>query len=192
MDAFYRKPPGVCKECTQARKRERYREGRVTLPPIEVRRERRRESRRKHPERERELRQKYYAELKADPVRYAEYLEKRRMEYRLNQERKGRDLSQVRVLKARMAPMERSVPVDALQEAFRRSEKSAADLARALGMIRPDQESADTSRILRLLGLRSPGFRADRKPSPPKRTIDYDMAVRIANALGVDPTEVGV
>jgi hypothetical protein len=84
------------------------------------------------------------------------------------------------------------VPVDPFQEAFRRSGLSANELAERLGFRRytPGTGKGDGIRVLRILGLRA--HHHHRGQVTCNRTVPYETAVRLADAMGVDYHEVGV
>lgn len=78
-----------------------------------------------------------------------------------------------------------------LREAFLRSTRTAADVARALGW-NGSTGRGDSSRVRRTLGITpdrstklGPGY------SNHRRTIDAETAARIADAIGVMPWEIG-
>jgi hypothetical protein len=74
-----------------------------------------------------------------------------------------------------------------LREAFERSGKSAADVARAIGWWA--DVDADVSRVRRTLGLRTDIDGRGHKSN--RRLIDAETAGRLAEAIGVMPWEVG-
>lgn len=78
------------------------------------------------------------------------------------------------------------VPVAPLREAFLRSDMTAGDLARALGWMK-----ADHQRVARQLGLQH-DTNGHGSPTRSRGTMSYNRAVQIAEALGIDPTEVGL
>lgn len=77
-----------------------------------------------------------------------------------------------------------------LREAFLSSDKSAWSVARDLGWhAGPGRSGGDSSRLLRALGLRPVvGPRGTRHVC---RMIDSGIAARIAETIGLDPTDVG-
>lgn len=80
----------------------------------------------------------------------------------------------------------RRVPIEPLQHAFFESGLSYSEVARRMGWVkhRGHRQSGDTSRLQRTLGLR----RDTRlKSLEPKSDIDLSVALRIADALGLDP-----
>ncbi len=92
------------------------------------------------------------------------------------------------------------VPLAPFREAFERSGLTANELAFRMGYMRANStepKHADSSRIQRLLNLR-PGTASTKNgkyyPAHFKYndTLPYELAVRLAEALGVDPWEVGV
>jgi hypothetical protein len=91
------------------------------------------------------------------------------------------------------ARAENLYPVDPLREAFLASGLTFSHIARQCGWVRYQRglEIGDATRVARLLGLR------DYKPGPgyPRRVrerISYENATRLAEAIGVDPYEVGL
>lgn len=82
------------------------------------------------------------------------------------------------------------VPVEPLREAFLRSGVSAYELAIRLGWTRAEpSRRPDVTRVKRSLGLmpyRSNGRRMVR------RKVRYERAVELADAMNVDPYEVGI
>jgi hypothetical protein len=80
------------------------------------------------------------------------------------------------------------VPVEPLRDAFLRSGLSAAEVCRWLEWYRPDG-GPDTSRFRRALGL-LPNSSHGR--SRRARRIGVDRATLIADALSIDPWEVGI
>jgi hypothetical protein len=75
-----------------------------------------------------------------------------------------------------------------LREAFLRSGKTPADVARALGWRKPNGV-ADGPRVRRALGMR-PAWSNGRKRL--RQRCSYETAVKLADAIGVDPYEVGL
>lgn len=73
-----------------------------------------------------------------------------------------------------------------LREAFMRSPLSQSELARRLGWMRV---TPDYVRVRRALGLKRDNAGA---PSRWRREIDYDTAVSMCRAMGVDPVDVGL
>ena len=84
----------------------------------------------------------------------------------------------------RIAGPYREVPVDGLREAFERSGLTSGELARRLGWTKPDGY-----RVYRQLGLTPHHSRGHVEF---RQTMSYDRALEIANALGVDPVDVGL
>jgi len=76
------------------------------------------------------------------------------------------------------------VPLEPLRDAFLRSGVSASELARRLGWVRPDSE-----RVRRSLGLK---LDQNSRGYPPRlrETTSYERALAIADALGIDPSDV--
>lgn len=66
------------------------------------------------------------------------------------------------------------VPVAVIQEAFTKSGLSQREVARRMGYVKT---IADTAPVRRMLGQES---------------VRYETAVRFAEALGVDPVDLGV
>lgn len=84
------------------------------------------------------------------------------------------------------------VSVEPFQRRFEDLERQgvrAADVARKLGWTRPDGH-ADGARVKRRLGLR-PQINGKGKVSQ-NRQMSYEMASRLADAMGLDPFEVGL
>lgn len=81
----------------------------------------------------------------------------------------------------------REVPVQPLQEAFRRSGLTAAELARRLGWYRPD-----SVRVARQLGLISNGGRGHGSRPDMRKTMSRAKALEILDALGLDPVDVDI
>lgn len=86
--------------------------------------------------------------------------------------------------------MTRSTDIDvtALREAFLRSGLSASEVCRWLEWRRPDG-GPDTSRLRRALGLLPATSHGQTKVA---HRIGVDRAALIADALSVDPWEVGI
>jgi hypothetical protein len=80
------------------------------------------------------------------------------------------------------------VPVEPLRAAFLRSGVTAAELCRWLGWLRPDG-GPDTSRLRRALGLLPSTSHGQTKMA---KRIGIDRAALLADALSVDPHEVGL
>jgi hypothetical protein len=80
--------------------------------------------------------------------------------------------------RARESFMQEMVPVGRLREAFEASDVSASELARRLGWFKPD-----SGRVRRaLFGL----------PSRPGGFVRAETAGALAEALGLDPVDVGL
>lgn len=92
-----------------------------------------------------------------------------------------------------MAMREELVPVGPLAEAFQRSGRTAEKVAEDCGWFRQQKNrqrpAGDASVLLRRLGLKEEGNKGKRKL---REELPYGMAVRICDALGCDPYEVGV
>ncbi len=180
---------GTCRDCTNARKKRYEAEGRIKRNQ-QSRNEASERWRQRHPDRYRRTREAYLARIKADPVKHAGFLEGRRLEYRLRQERLGRALASIRAPKAMMVDQLPRMPVDALREAFERSQMSPSELASRLGWERNRaREGGESTRVLRALGIKS---RKRRGRVELTREISYDSAARFAEALGLDGVDVGV
>lgn len=83
----------------------------------------------------------------------------------------------------------REIDLAPLREAFHASGRTLADIARTLGWSlhgRPD-----SGRVSRALGIRpyNPGRG---QPNRLRAACSYEMAVRLAEAIGADPYEVGL
>lgn len=85
----------------------------------------------------------------------------------------------------------REIDLAPLREAFQRSGKSPADVARELGWT-THKGDADGPRVKRALGLRP--YTAGGRPGETfmRKRCSYDTAVRLAEAIGVDPADVGL
>ena len=85
-----------------------------------------------------------------------------------------------------------SVPVDELQRAFLDSGLAASEVARRCGWMAMNRgrKRPDQSRFLRLIGLRdySPATRANH----PKTHLRVDIALKICEAMNIDPMDVGL
>jgi hypothetical protein len=88
------------------------------------------------------------------------------------------------------------IDITALRDAFKASGKTAADVARGMGWTckisprgKPARRVADGPRALRAMGCKP---YHDRNGPRTKRTCSYEMAVRLAEAIGVDPVDVGL
>ncbi len=92
------------------------------------------------------------------------------------------------------------VPLAPFREAFERSGITAHELAFRMGYMRRNSKEprhADTTRALRVLNLRpSTASTKGGKYYPGHFKFDdsvpYDVAVRLAKALSVDPVDVGI
>ena len=84
-----------------------------------------------------------------------------------------------------MGDPHREVPVDGLREAFERSGLTSGELARRLGWTKPDGY-----RVYRQLGLTA--HHTHRGRVEYRQTMSYRRALEIAQALGVDPVDVGL
>jgi hypothetical protein len=80
------------------------------------------------------------------------------------------------------------VDVTPLRDAFLRSEVSLAELCRWLEWLKPNG-TPDTSRLGRRLGLLPSTSHGQRQVS---KRIGIDTAALIADALSIDPWEVGI
>lgn len=76
------------------------------------------------------------------------------------------------------------MPNEALRQAVLAGDKSLTEIARDLGMVRPD-----TARLRRLLGISANGKGGRRYR---QAGMSYDNAVRIASAADIDPVDVGL
>jgi hypothetical protein len=87
----------------------------------------------------------------------------------------------------------RKVEVALLREAFLRSGLTAGDVARVLGWRAAGSQRgrADSQRVKRYLGITPyPGTRG--YPPRLRERFSYEMAVKLAEAIGVDPVDVGL
>ncbi len=78
------------------------------------------------------------------------------------------------------------VPIDALKKAFERSGMTKVELATKMGWMRPNID-----RVNRTLGYR-PDSNTRGVRRQPRTYVSYAMAVRLCDALGADPVDVGV
>jgi hypothetical protein len=103
---------------------------------------------------------------------------------------------------ARAAQRGREVDLRPLREAFLASRLSADEVARRLGWMRFPRRRrggkvygphmiADESRVKRTLGLRVHKCGRDSK-SRLRQSCSYEMALKLAEAIGVDPVDVGL
>lgn len=94
------------------------------------------------------------------------------------------------------AVKEDRVDVTPLREAFLASGMTKGDVCRRLGWTkaRAGHGPADTSRLGRALGMQllAPGRARPGRARYMNRTISYELAARIAEAIGVDPVDVGL
>jgi hypothetical protein len=78
------------------------------------------------------------------------------------------------------------VEVADLQEAFRRTGMTKCELAHRLGWMRPNVD-----KVNRYLGFRpDSGSRGVRKE--PRQRLSYEVALELADAMDVDPVDVGL
>lgn len=84
--------------------------------------------------------------------------------------------------------MTERVPNALLREAFLRSGRTPRDLAKDLDW--PNGRSYDASRVKRTLGLAEDISGSNGRHST-RRTVNVQLAVRMAEALGLDPWEIG-
>lgn len=108
----------------------------------------------------------------------------------INEARRRASQQNIRKAQERMPQIE--CDLAPLREAFLRSGLSAADVARALGWTcqAHGRPHADGPRVKRALGLK-PQQNGDGLVTTRQR-CSYEMAVRLAAAIGVDPWEVGL
>lgn len=83
----------------------------------------------------------------------------------------------------------REIDLAPLREAFLASGRTLVDVARALDWY--DRGKPDGGRVSRSLGLR-PYYSGRVKRSRLRAACSYEMAVRLADAIGVDPFEVSL
>lgn len=76
-----------------------------------------------------------------------------------------------------------------LREAFLNSPFNAGQVAKSCGWLK-DGVTGDSSRVLRPLGLKA--YKNGQGMTTTNRNIDYDNALKIAEALGLDPVDVGL
>lgn len=89
------------------------------------------------------------------------------------------------------------VTVAPLAEAFQRSGLTLGYVCRHLGWTRPYPDypnggKPDTTRLARALGLAPMWNPRTRRFDILAQGVNYDLAVRIADAIGVDPVDVGL
>ena len=128
-------PRGICKECTNARARRYREEGRLSIKPIEHRREIARRSAKRNRDKRLQQHREYLARMKADPIRHARYLEGRRIAYRLQREREGFPLDSIRPMRdVRFAPVaDGYVPSKPLAALIKNTLTSRRSLAKFTG-----------------------------------------------------------
>jgi hypothetical protein len=84
------------------------------------------------------------------------------------------------------------VPTSALATAFERSGLSASEVAISLGWDRKfngrDGRYPDSDRVMKVLGLRDYNSKAGMRR---RKYVDESTALKLAEAIGVDPTECG-
>lgn len=79
------------------------------------------------------------------------------------------------------------VPVEPLREAFERSGLTKGELARRLGMMKPNVDQVN-----RLLGYRPDSDSRGKLRPRPRQQTSYAIALTVCEVLGVDPVDVGV
>ena len=79
------------------------------------------------------------------------------------------------------------IPNDRLREAVLASDVTMTEIARRCELYRPDER-----KVSRLIGLKDSRNTARTGNKTGNVTIDYDMAEKIAEAIGADPVEVGL
>lgn len=96
---------------------------------------------------------------------------------------------------------ERKIPLAPLREAFLESGRTASEVARSLGWTRTSYSRnqgghrrgpyrvADSERVRRTLGI-IPENQGHGYPPKLRERCSYEMAVRLALAIGIDPFEV--
>lgn len=88
----------------------------------------------------------------------------------------------------------REVDLTPLREAFLASGRSAVEVAGALGWIHQGATTVkgrDGRRVLRALGIR-PYSRGHGRGMVYQQTCSYKRAILLAEAIGVDPVDVGL
>jgi hypothetical protein len=180
---------GICKDCRNAEHRQAYAEGRYAVPPREKRLEQQKRSRAKRREKLKAQQKAYREAVKADPVRHARLNESRRIGHRIKAEREGRDLEDIRPLPVRtpLPPEElHEVPVQPLREAVERMIAEGATWSELGQQIFGEKGAKNTSWVKRKLGMmadRDAGFQT---------TMHHSTALKMVDALGIDPTQVGL
>lgn len=84
------------------------------------------------------------------------------------------------------------IPVEPFQRRFEELKSQgvlAADIARKLGWVTP-QGTADGPRVTRRLGLRP--HRNGKGKLTQTQQLSYGMACKLADAMGLDPWEIGL
>ena len=92
-----------------------------------------------------------------------------------------------------------TVPLQPFREAFKRSGLNAAEVALRMGYVRSRRvdQTGDATRLLRLLNLvdSSHTIKKGKRYGGGLKVHDeirYDLAVRLAEAMDVDPVDVGI
>lgn len=107
----------------------------------------------------------------------------------------GRDVYAEAPRALRRAPARSRVDVAPLRAAFERSGLTPSEVCHRLGWLERDGATARTSQLTRALGLARPSSsrkRGREYRNGPVRTIDVARAAAIADALHLDPHEVGL
>lgn len=84
------------------------------------------------------------------------------------------------------------VPRAPFVEAYERSGLPPSEVAKRLGWINSGTGMGDSTRVLRALGLRPDSAHGYKSFRPRHGYLSYDLGVRLARALDVDPVDVGV
>jgi hypothetical protein len=82
-----------------------------------------------------------------------------------------------------------SVPLAPFREAFLASKLTLSEMARRMGYERP---KPNVDRMRRTLGLRPDSSSRDGVRSKPRQTVTYHTAVKLADALELDYTDMGI
>jgi hypothetical protein len=144
----------------------------------EKRRRWQREWRPHNPEAYHAAQRRWAERMKADPERYARHLEACRLAWRLKRERDGADLSNIRALRVRRMPRDRTpgrLPVAPLVEVIDRAIRQA-------GLDR-DYQVGSTEEFLRELGLEPRSVRRWRTGE--FETVQFDIADIALTRLGL-------
>lgn len=85
-----------------------------------------------------------------------------------------------------------AVPVFYLCRAFHESGIDAAEGANNMGWFHSKNDIPDSSRFLRTIGLRPMRESKDGEPSIYRKTVKYEQAVKLCEAMHYDPIDLGL